>query len=129
MAPSRGAAERLRFRPFRDLIADAAARYAGRELFIAETSIEGWPRPQWLRYVTEEALAAIEGGVRLHGICLYPVISHIGWDEERYCPNGLFELQPRHGRREVYCPLAEELARLQALVAERGAGRRVTAAE
>jgi hypothetical protein len=29
----------------------------------------------------------------------------------------------------VYRPLAEELARLQALVAERGAGRRVTAAE
>lgn len=118
-----------RFRPFRELIADAAARYAGRDLFIAETSIEGWPRPQWLRYVTEEALAAIEGGVRLHGICLYPIISHIGWDEERYCPNGLFELQPRHGRREVYRPLAEELARLQALVAEHGAGRRVTAAE
>lgn len=118
-----------RFRPFRELIADAAARYAGRDLFIAETSIEGWPRPQWLRYVTEEALAAIADGVRLYGICLYPIISHIGWDEERYCPNGLFELQPRHGRREVYRPLAEELARLQAQVAEHGAGRRVTAAE
>jgi beta-glucosidase/6-phospho-beta-glucosidase/beta-galactosidase len=118
-----------RFRPFRELIADTAARYAGRELFIAETSIEGWPRPQWLRYVTEEALAAIADGVKLHGICLYPVISHIGWDEERYCPNGLFELQPRHGRREAYRPLAEELARLQALVAEHGARRRVTAAE
>ena len=105
-----------RYRPFRELIKDAAARYAGRDLFIAETSIEGWPRPAWLRFVTEEALAAIADGVKLHGVCIYPVISHIGWDEDRYCPNGLFELQPKHGRREVYRPLAEELARLQALV-------------
>ena len=109
-----------RFRPFRELIKDAAARYAGRDLFIAETSIEGWPRPAWLRYVTEEALAAVAEGVKLHGICIYPIISHIGWDEDRYCPNGLFELQPKHGRREVYRPLAEELARLQVLVREAG---------
>jgi hypothetical protein len=99
---------------------DAATRYAGRDLFIAETSIEGRPRPQWLRYVTEEALAAIGMGVRLHGICLYPVISHIGWDEDRYCENGLFELQPKHGRRQVFAPLAAELARLQASLAAAG---------
>lgn len=110
-----------RFRPLRALIEDTAARYAGRDLFIAETSIEGAPRAPWLRYVTEEALAAREAGVRLHGVCLYPVISHIGWDEDRYCANGLFELNPRHGRREVHRPLAEELARLNAQVA-RGAG-------
>ena len=106
-----------RYRPFRALIKDAAARYAGRDLFIAETSIEGWPRPAWLRFVTEEALAAVADGVRLHGICLYPIISHIGWDEDRYCENGLFELRPRHGRREANRPLAEELARLQAELA------------
>jgi hypothetical protein len=117
-----------RFRPFRELIKDAAARYAGRDLFIAETSIEGWPRPTWLRYVTEEALAARAEGVRLHGVCLYPVISHIGWDEDRYCANGLFELQPKAGRREVYRPLAEELARLNQLVQAGGAVPRLSAA-
>lgn len=109
-----------RFRPFRELIKDASARYAGRDVFIAETSIEGWPRPAWLRYVTEEALAATAEGVTVHGICLYPVISHMGWDEDRYCPNGLFEMVPKQGRREVYRPLAEELARLQALVPQAG---------
>jgi hypothetical protein len=116
-----------RFRPFRELIQDAAARYDGRDLFIAETSIEGWPRAAWLRYVAEEAMAAIEDGVRLHGICLYPVISHIGWDEDRYCANGLFELQPKHGRREVHRPLAEALARLQARLAGLEAGPRSAA--
>ncbi|MGG5810798.1 hypothetical protein [Falsiroseomonas sp. CW058] len=105
-----------RFRPFRELIKDAAARYAGRDIFVAETSIEGWPRPTWLRYVTEEVLAARAEGVNVHGVCLYPVLSHLGWDEDRYCANGLFELQPKGGRREVHRPLAEEIARLQAQV-------------
>jgi beta-glucosidase/6-phospho-beta-glucosidase/beta-galactosidase len=109
-----------RFRPFRTLLAEAAARYAPRDIFVAETSIEGWPRPTWLRYVAEETLAAAEAGVPVHGVCLYPVISHMGWDEDRYCPNGLFELTPRHGRREVYRPLAEELTRLQAAMQGRG---------
>lgn len=111
-----------RFRPFRDLLAEAAARYAPRDLFVAETSIEGWPRPAWLRYVAEETLAAAQAGAPIHGVCLYPVISHMGWDEDRYCANGLFELTPRHGRREVFRPLAEELARLQAMLREQGAG-------
>ena len=106
-----------RYKPFREIIKDAAARYAGRDIFIAETSIEGWPRPAWLRFVAEEALAARADGVRLHGVCLYPVLSHMGWDEDRYCPNGLFELQIKGNRREVYKPLAEELARLNATAA------------
>ncbi len=114
-----------RFKPFRDIIKDVAARYAGRDLFVAETSIEGHPRPTWLRYVTEETLAARAEGVNVHGVCLYPVISHIGWDEDRYCPNGLFELHPKAGRREVYPPLADELTRqlVQVRAAERGPAR------
>jgi hypothetical protein len=117
-----------RYRPFRELLAETAARYAPRRIFVAETSIEGAPRPTWLRYVTEEALAAAELGVRVEGVCLYPVISHYGWDEDRYCENGLFELTPLHGRRQVYRPLAEELARLQGQVAARatGSGRAAT---
>lgn len=116
-----------RFRPLRDLIAEAAARFGGRDLFVAETSIEGAPRATWLRYVAEEALAARDAGVPMHGVCLYPVISHIGWDEDRYCANGLFELHPRHGRREVHRPLAEELARLNAMVARSAGAARIAA--
>jgi len=114
-----------RYRPLRDLLAEAAARYAPRALFVAETSIEGAPRPAWLRYVTEETLAAAAAGVPVQGICLYPVISHHGWDDDRYCANGLFELTPLHGRRQVHRPLAEELARLQGQAAQAViAGRR-----
>lgn len=110
-----------RFRPFRDLLADTARRYAPRDIFVAETSIEGAPRAPWLRYVAEETLAARQAGLPVHGVCLYPVISHTGWDEDRYCPNGLFELTPCHGRRDVHRPLAEELARLQATFRVHGA--------
>ena len=46
------------------------------------------------------------------GVCLYLVPSHPGWDH-RHCPNGLFEMEPRHdGRRPVRAPLAAEF-RLQ----------------
>ncbi|WP_342449501.1 glycoside hydrolase family 1 protein [Falsiroseomonas frigidaquae] len=113
-----------RYRPFRDLLAETAARYAPRALFVAETSIEGAPRPTWLRYVTEETLAAAAAGVPVQGVCLYPVISHYGWDEDRYCANGLFELTPLHGRRQVHRPLAEELARLQGQVSQAMMGGR-----
>jgi hypothetical protein len=43
-------------------------------------------------------------------------MSHPGWDDDRYCANGLLEMAPHDGtRRPVYQPLAEELARQQAL--------------
>jgi beta-glucosidase/6-phospho-beta-glucosidase/beta-galactosidase len=105
-----------RWRPFRTMLADVHQRYK-RPLFVAETSIEGEGRPAWLRYVCEEVRAAIRLGVPVHGICLYPVLSHLGWDDDRYCANGLFEVETRHGQRIVDEPLAAELAQQQALFA------------
>lgn len=102
-----------RWIPLRDLLASVHRRY-GRRLFIAETSIEGDRRALWLRYVAEEAQAAIAAGTPVEGLCLYPVLSHPGWDDDRYCPNGLLELEPLHGRRPVHAPLAAELRRQQA---------------
>jgi beta-glucosidase/6-phospho-beta-glucosidase/beta-galactosidase len=101
-----------RWRPLRLLLADVHARY-GRPLFVAETSCEDARRAPWLRYVAEEVRGAIAQGLPVEGICLYPVLSHPGWDNDRYCPNGLFELESRQGRRVVHAPLAEELRRQQ----------------
>jgi hypothetical protein len=106
-----------RWLPFRHILEHAYRRYAPRPIFVAETSIEGWPRPVWFRYVCEEIREAMRAGVPVEGVCLYPVLSHMGWDEERYCPNGLLELHQRHGKREVCRPLAEEVARQQAAFA------------
>ena len=111
-----------RYTPVRHLFAAAHARY-GRRIFLAETSIEDWPRAAWLRYIAEEVREAIRLGVPMEGMCLYPVLSHMGWDEDRYCPNGLFELEPRHGRRPVHAPLARELRLQQAEFAAFFAGQ------
>jgi hypothetical protein len=51
------------------------------------------------------------------------VLSHPGWDNDRYCPNGLLEMEPRHGRRPVHAPLARELRLQQAEFAAFFAGQ------
>lgn len=105
-----------RWRPLTDMLAEVYQRYR-LPMFIAETSIEGKPRASWFRYMCDEVRVAIGLGVPIEGICLYPVISHLGWDDDRYCPNGLFELMWRQGHREVHAPLARELRSQQETMA------------
>ena len=102
-----------RRKPLGALLAALHARY-GRPLFIAETSREGDKRADWLHSVATEVQAAVRAGVPVEGVCLYPVLSHPGWSNGRICPNGLFEMQPRHGLKPVHEPLAAELHRQQA---------------
>ena len=99
-----------RYRPFRDILAEVYARY-DRPLFIAETGIEDELRPTWFRYVCNEAFAALQSGVDLHGICLYPIVNHPGWLDDRHCYNGLWDYADENGNREIYQPLADELQR------------------
>ncbi|MGK7867175.1 hypothetical protein [Falsiroseomonas sp. E2-1-a20] len=106
-----------RYRPLFRLMQDIEARY-GRNIFLSETGIEGPERPAWLRYIGRAMRDAVLAGVRMEGICIYPIMSHPGWDDDRYAPNGLFEMGPHDGlRRPVHQPLAEELARQQDLFA------------
>lgn len=98
-----------RYRHVRWMLAEVYERYK-RPLFIAETGIEDESRPAWLRYITNEAAAAISVGVPVEGLCLYPILNHPGWDDDRHCYNGLFDYARENGAREVYLPLATELA-------------------
>ncbi|HSN85460.1 MAG TPA: beta-glucosidase [Thermoanaerobaculia bacterium] len=104
-----------RYRPFRDILADAWERY-GRPILIAETGAEEDLRAPWLRYVSEEARAARRAGVPVHGICLYPILDYPGWDDDRHCRTGLWGYPDAAGGREVCLPLAQELARQQELL-------------
>ncbi len=106
------------YKPFRSILSETYARY-GRPLFVSETGTEGGRRPDWLRYVAGEVAAARRAGVPVEGICLYPVLDHPGWDDERYCPNGLMTLEREGEGRRVDGPLARELARQTALLGER----------
>lgn len=92
-------------RPFRDILAETYARY-GRPIFVAETGIEGDERPAWLRMILAEVRAAVALGVPVEGVCLYPVLDHPGWDDDRYCPNGLLGHSVHTSERVAHAGLA-----------------------
>lgn len=102
------------YRPFSEMLQEAHERY-GRPLLVAETGAEGSARAAWLHYVGDEVRVAMDAGVPVLGICLYPVVDYPGWDDDRLCLTGLFGPADGDGRRTVHKPLAEELAR-QALL-------------
>ncbi|MDQ3322382.1 MAG: beta-glucosidase [Acidobacteriota bacterium] len=106
------------YRPFHRILQEYFERY-NRPILIAETGIENEARPEWFRYVCEEAETARENGVPVEGICLYPIVNHPGWDDERHCHNGLWCYADQLGSREIYEPLAVEVKRQIILQNER----------
>jgi hypothetical protein len=102
------------YRPLRELLGEVHQRYQ-RPMFIAETGTEGRRRAAWLRYVSLEVRAARDMGMPIQGICLYPVVNHPGWINQRHCHNGLWDYADAQGNREIYKPLAVEVARAQKL--------------
>jgi hypothetical protein len=103
------------YRPLADMLVEIYERY-GRPVFISETGGEGSARAAWFHYVCDEVREAIRQGAEVAGLCLYPVVSFPGWDDERHRQFGLFSPPRSHGRREAYEPLAAELERQQALL-------------
>jgi beta-glucosidase/6-phospho-beta-glucosidase/beta-galactosidase len=101
-----------RYRHVRDLLQETFEHYR-KPLFVAETGIEDDTRPAWLKYLCNEVFAAIAKGVPVRGVCLYPIVNHPGWEDDRHCYNGLFDYADDRGHREVFEPLALELARQQ----------------
>ena len=101
-------------RPVREMLTEVYERYR-KPIFIAETGIEGDARPSWLRYIGQEARAAAASGVVLEGLCFYPIIDYPGWGDDRHCYSGLWGYADDEGQRELYEPLAEELAHQQVL--------------
>ncbi len=99
-------------KPFHRLLAETYARY-GRPIFVAETGIEGDARAAWLAHIADEVGQARRLGVPVEGICLYPILDHPGWDNERLCPNGLLRTMADGITRQADQAYAAELARQQ----------------
>jgi beta-glucosidase/6-phospho-beta-glucosidase/beta-galactosidase len=110
-----------RYRHVSVMLQEVYERYQ-RPIFVAETGIEDETRPSWLRYIGKEVLTALTLGVPVEGICLYPIVNHPGWDDDRHCYNGLFDYADAQGNREVYQPLADEVNRQTANVAALASG-------
>jgi hypothetical protein len=97
-----------RYRPFHKILEEVWNRYH-RPIFVAETGTENERRAEWFNYVADEVSTALTVGVPVHGICLYPILNHPGWDDGRHCHNGLFDYADASGNREIYWPLAHAI--------------------
>ncbi|MDQ2840272.1 MAG: beta-galactosidase [Acidobacteriota bacterium] len=94
-----------RYRPFHQILEEVWTRYR-RPIFVSETGTEdGW-RADWFNYISDEVVTAINLGVPVGGICLYPILNHPGWEDDRPCQNGLFDHPDEFGNRNVHWPLA-----------------------
>ena len=102
------------YRPFGLILDEVYDRYR-RPLYVSETGTEDDDRPHWLAYIASEVDASIARGTPIQGICLYPILNHPGWDDDRHCRNGLWDYADDEGRRNVYHPLATELVHQQNL--------------
>jgi hypothetical protein len=101
------------YRPFREMLEELQQRYR-RPTIVAETGAEGLARPYWFHYVAGEVRAAINKGVPVQGLCLYPILDYPGWTNDRLCQVGLFSSADAKGRRTICEALAIELLHQQA---------------
>jgi hypothetical protein len=102
----------LLYRPFHLILLEVWNRY-GVPMTVSETGTEDEKRPEWFAYIAGEVRRAVALGVPVHGLCIYPILNHPGWDDDRHCHNGLFDYAEANGNREVYQPLASEIERQQ----------------
>jgi beta-glucosidase/6-phospho-beta-glucosidase/beta-galactosidase len=115
--------------PFRTLLYELHARYR-RPIVVAETSSHGEFRASWLRDTGIECLAAMEMGVDLHGLCIYPIVDMFDWHnatDPMPLSMGLWDLhRDRHGllARIPHRPMVRELDRLQRRLRPSGNGPR-----
>jgi beta-glucosidase/6-phospho-beta-glucosidase/beta-galactosidase len=97
-----------------ELLSSVWERYH-RPMIIGETSGMGYGRAPWLKDVMEESLAAVQQGIDLHGICLFPAVDMPDWHTGKWLHNGICNLEEDGGilRRVPHPPYVEELRRWQ----------------
>jgi beta-glucosidase/6-phospho-beta-glucosidase/beta-galactosidase len=100
--------EHRSFKPPHLIFAEYHERY-GRPMIVSETGIEDDRRADWFRFVAGETKEAISRGVPLHGLCLYPIVNHPGWEDSRHCHNGLWDYADDAGYRPIHEPLADAI--------------------
>lgn len=100
-----------RIRPLCDLIEEGWKRYR-RPVIVAETSGMEGGRDDWLNDVVRECLAAVNRGVDLHGVCLFPAVDMPDWHTGKWLHNGIADLERLPGgalMRKPYPPYVAAL--------------------
>jgi beta-glucosidase/6-phospho-beta-glucosidase/beta-galactosidase len=106
----------LRRRPLNELLQFAWDRYH-RPVIIGETSGYQDKRAEWLRMTVEESMIALNLGVNLQGICLYPFIDIPDWQTQEWAKIGIYDIEDSDSCDRIPCePYIEELRRWQKLL-------------
>ncbi len=81
-----------------DLLCEAYQRYQ-RPIILTETGHFGEGRALWLHEISGACETAMQLGVDLLGICIYPVTDRPDWDQlDSYCRCGLWDLDEEKNR-------------------------------
>jgi beta-glucosidase/6-phospho-beta-glucosidase/beta-galactosidase len=108
--------QRDRRTPLHALLLDAWERYK-RPMVLSETGHFGEGRAQWLEEITKECILAMQQGIDLQGICIYPLIDRPDWDNlQQYSNCGLWDLDVKKDR-VLHIPYFEMLMQCTQLVA------------
>ncbi len=85
---------------FSELLKDAWLRFQ-KPVVLSETGHFNEDRAEWIEQITGDCITAIEKGVDLRGICIYPVLDRPDWDiPEKYISCGIWGYNP-DGKRFV----------------------------
>jgi len=102
-----------RRKPLSEMLKTAWERYR-RPIIIGETSGFQDNRAEWLRMTMEESLKALNDGVDLHGVCLYPFVDLPDWWSQEWAKIGIYDVADKDSFERVpYDPYIEELRRWQ----------------
>lgn len=103
-----------RIAPLCDMLDTVWQRYR-RPMIIGETSGLGHGRPDWLRDVMGESLAAVRRGMDLQGVCLFPAVDMPDWHTGEWVGNGICDVLDGYGdlKRVPNQAYVEELRRWQ----------------
>lgn len=103
-----------RIAPLCDMLQTVWERYR-RPMIIGETSGLHGGRADWLRDVMCESLAAVERGMDLQGVCLFPGVDMPDWHTGEWVRNGICDVVEQNGvlTRVPHQPFVDELRRWQ----------------
>jgi beta-glucosidase/6-phospho-beta-glucosidase/beta-galactosidase len=102
-----------RRKPLGEQLKFAWERYH-RPLIIGETSGYQDKRAEWLGTTMEESLKALNSGIELHGVCLYPSVDIQDWQSGEWAKIGIFDIEDSDTYERIPCePYLKELRRWQ----------------
>ena len=105
-----------RRKPLSEMLQDAWNRYQ-RPVIIGETSGYQDKRAEWLRMTMEESLKALNSGVDLQGVCLYPFVDIPDWQTQKWAKIGIYDVADGDSFERIPCDAyIQELRRWQKLL-------------